>query len=168
MHALATPGATTAAAPPPSRTPAPAHRPRSWRWIGHAVRPVTPAPELGNRRPGSGLGTLHHAYSTAEMEIKVKPASGTDPVAILQGDINNLSSLSTTGLTNVRDLSAPTSKPLQSRDFQQLATIDYSADGTSRLGAIPVPRLVYGAAEPLDPSVGLHCVRAKRRRTPSS
>jgi hypothetical protein len=76
--------------------------------------------------------------ATAQMEIKVKPANGTDPVAALQADINQLSGVSTTGLTNVKDLSAPATKPLQSGNFQQEASIDYSADGTSQMGAIPV------------------------------
>jgi hypothetical protein len=99
---------------------------------------VIPAPGWAVGDQGPGWVTLHNAFSTAELEIKVKTASGTDPVAVLLGDISNLSNVSTTGLTNVRDLSAATIRPLQSRNFQQLATIDYSADGTSRMGAIPV------------------------------
>jgi hypothetical protein len=99
---------------------------------------VTPAPGWTVGNQGPGWVELHNAFSTAEMEIKVKPANGTDPVAGLQADINQLSSVSTTGLTNVKNLSAPTTKPLQSGNFQQEASIDYSADGTSQLGAIPV------------------------------
>jgi len=99
---------------------------------------VTPAPGWTVGNQGPGWVTLHNAFSTAEMEIKVKPANGTDPVAVLQADINQLSSVSTTGLTNVKDLSAPATKPLQSGNFQQEASIDYSADGTSLMGAIPV------------------------------
>ncbi|MBW0019873.1 MAG: hypothetical protein JO236_20300 [Mycobacterium sp.] len=99
---------------------------------------VTPAPGWTVEDQGSGWVILHNAFSTAELEVKIKPARGTDPVAVLQSDINQLSSLSTTGLTNVRDLSAPTSKPVQSANFQQESGIDYTADGTSRMGLIPV------------------------------
>jgi hypothetical protein len=99
---------------------------------------VTPAQgwTVGNHAPG--WVRLDNAYATAEMEVKVKPADGTDPVAVLQGDINNLSNVSTTGLTNVRDSSAPVPKPLQSGNFLQEASINYSADGTSRMGTTPV------------------------------
>ncbi len=99
---------------------------------------VTPARgwTVGNHAPG--WVRLDNAYATAEMEVKLKPAEGTDPVAVLQADINSLSTLSTTGLTNVRDSSAPVPKPLQSRNFQQEAAIDYSADGTSPVGPTPV------------------------------
>ena len=99
---------------------------------------VTPAPgwTVGNQGPGWVM--LHDAFSSAEMEIKIKPANGTDPVAALQADINQLSSVSTTGLTNAKDLSAPVTKPLESANFQQEASIEYRADGASQIGAIPV------------------------------
>jgi hypothetical protein len=99
---------------------------------------VTPAPgwTIGNAAPG--WVRLHNTYATAEMEIKVKPTDGTDPVTVLQADINQLSNVSTTGLTNVKDLSAPATRALQSGKFPQEAYIAYSADGTSRMGAIPV------------------------------
>jgi hypothetical protein len=80
---------------------------------------------------------LHNGFSTASMEIRAKPASGTDPVAVLQGDINNLG-VTVTGLINVKNLTAPTTKPLQGANFQQEASIDYSADGSSQSGTIPV------------------------------
>ena len=99
---------------------------------------VTPAPGWTVGDQGPGWVTLHNAFATAEMEIKVKPVRRTDPVALLQGDINNLSNASTTGLTKVSNLSAPTSQPVQGRNFQQEATIDYSADGISRMGSTPV------------------------------
>jgi hypothetical protein len=72
------------------------------------------------------------------MEIKVKPSNGTDPVAVLQGDISNLSNVSTTGLTNVRELGAPNPITLQGPNFQQQATVSYSADGSARSGQLPV------------------------------
>lgn len=99
---------------------------------------VTPAPGWVIENQGPGWVALHNAFATAELEIRVKPANGTDAAAVLQGDIRNLSNMSTTGLTNVRDLSASSVKPLPSGNFQQQASITYSADGTSRMGAIPV------------------------------
>ncbi|WP_205876943.1 hypothetical protein [Mycobacterium camsae] len=99
---------------------------------------VTPAPgwTIGNQGPG--WVTLHNTFATAEMEIKVKPAVGTDAAATLQTDIDQLSNLSTTGLTNVRNMTVPTSTPVQGNNFHQEAAIDYSADGTSAMGLIPV------------------------------
>ncbi len=82
--------------------------------------------------------TLHNGFSTAEMEIKVKPSTGTDPVAVLQNDINNLSNVSTTGLTNVRDVGAPPPISLPGPNFQQQASVSYNADGSSRSGPLPV------------------------------
>ena len=99
---------------------------------------VTPAPGWAVGNQGPGWVTLHNALSTAEMEIKVKPSNGTDPVNVLQGDISHLSNASTTGLTNVRDLSAPNAIPLQSGNFQQQATVGYSADGSTMTGPAPV------------------------------
>ena len=82
-------------------------RPRAGH-LGH------PRAGLGSRKRCPGWARLDNAYATAELEVKVKPADGTDPVAVLQGDINSLSNVATTGLTNVRDSSAPVPKPLQS------------------------------------------------------
>ena len=56
---------------------------------------------------------------------------------MLQGDINNLG-VTVTGLTNVKNVTAPTTKPLPSANFQQEASIDYSADGSSQSGTVPV------------------------------
>jgi hypothetical protein len=99
---------------------------------------VAPAPgwTIGNQGPG--WVTLRNALSTAELEIKVKPSNGTDPVAVLQNDISHLSNVSTTGLTNVRDLGAPNTIPLRPGNFQQQATVSYNADGTSVSGPLPV------------------------------
>jgi hypothetical protein len=99
---------------------------------------VIPAPGWAVGNQGPGWVTLHNALSTAEMEIKVKPSNGTDPVAVLQGDISNLSNVSTTGLTNVRELGAPNPITLQGPNFQQQATVSYSADGSARSGPLPV------------------------------
>jgi hypothetical protein len=98
---------------------------------------VTPAPAWSVGTQGPGWVVLHNGFSTAAMEIRAKPASGTDPVAVLQGDINNLG-VTVTGLTNVKNLTAPTTKPVPGKNFQQEASIDYSADGSSQSGTVPV------------------------------
>ena len=98
---------------------------------------VNPAPAWSVGSQGPGFVVLHNGFSTAAMEIRAKPASGTDPPAVLQGDINNLG-VTVTGLTNVQNLSAPTTKPLQGAHFQQEASINYSADGSSQSGTVPV------------------------------
>lgn len=99
---------------------------------------VTPAPGwvVGFQGPGGIL--LHNLFSTAVMEIRIKPADGTDPVAVLQNDVNTLVPTSATGLTNVKNLTAPTTKPLPGPNFQQEASIDYSADASSQMGPAPV------------------------------
>jgi hypothetical protein len=71
------------------------------------------------------------------MEIRAKPASGTDPVAVLQGDVNNLGG-TVTGLSNVNNLAPPVTKPVPGAHFQQEASIDYSADGSTQSGTVPV------------------------------
>jgi hypothetical protein len=159
MHALATPGAATTSASPPRRwlgramrhvaivaavtatlALAAINRP-AVALAGVGVAPgvsVEPAPGWTVADQGPGWVRLVNGFASAEMEIKVKPARGTDPVAVLQADINNLSNVSTTGLTNVRDLGAPGSSPTQGGAFTQQASITYSADGTSRMGPTPV------------------------------
>jgi hypothetical protein len=98
---------------------------------------VTPAAGWTVSQQGPGFVLLHNAFSTAEMEIRVKPAPGSDPVAALQGDVNNLGA-TVTGLTNVNNLAPPVTKPVPGAHFQQEASIDYSADGSSEMGPIPV------------------------------
>lgn len=99
---------------------------------------VNPAPGwvIGNQGPG--WVTLHNAFSSAELEIKAKPASGTNPVGVLQADIGQLSSISTTGLTNVSTVGAPISRSVPGANFQQEASVSFNADGSSMMGAIPV------------------------------
>ncbi|QLL08793.1 hypothetical protein [Mycobacterium vicinigordonae] len=114
--------------------------PIAWAAGGINLAPgisVTPAPGWTVSDQGGGWVSLHNATSSAEIEIRVKPANGSDPVALLQSDIDQLSSVSTTGLSNVRDLSVPSPKPAHG-NFNEGASMDYSADGTSRMGAIPV------------------------------
>ncbi|MGB8389438.1 hypothetical protein [Mycobacterium sp.] len=97
---------------------------------------ITPAPgwTLGNRGPD--WVALSNADTSAQMRVAVKPAGGTDVVAVLQGDINQYTS--SAGLINVRNLSAPNTKTLPSANFQQKASIDYTADVSAPQGATPV------------------------------
>jgi hypothetical protein len=98
---------------------------------------VTPAPAWSVGTQGPGWVVLHNGFSTAAMEIRAKPASGTDPVAVLQGDVNNLG-VTVTGLSNVNNLAPPVTKPVPGANFQQEASIDYGADGSSQSGTVPV------------------------------
>jgi hypothetical protein len=170
MHALATPGATTTSASSRRRWFGRAVRPISivaavmaTLTLGAINRPavafagidvapgvsVTPAPGWTVADQGPGWVRVVNAFASAEMEIKVKPSRGSDPVAVLQADINNLSNVSTTGLTNVRNLGAPGSSPTQGGTFTQQAAITFSADGTSRMGPTPV---IGSFSELLNPS----------------
>jgi hypothetical protein len=99
---------------------------------------ITPAPgwTLGNRGPN--WVALNNADTSAQMRITVKPAGGTDVVAVLQADINQLTSTASAILGNVKNLSAPDTKTLQSANFQQEASIDYTADVLTEQGTIPV------------------------------
>lgn len=99
---------------------------------------VTPAPGWTVADHGRGWARISNEFSTAELEVKIKPATGADPVAGLQADIDQLSNGSTTGLTDVGNLGAPASKPLQSSHFQQEVSMSYNAEGSSRMGPIPV------------------------------
>jgi hypothetical protein len=99
---------------------------------------ITPAPgwTVGDRGPN--WVALSNANSSAQMQVAVKPASGTDLVAMLQADINQLTSTPSAGLINVKSLSAPNTKMLQGANFQQEAFIDYTADVSTPQGPIPV------------------------------
>lgn len=99
---------------------------------------ITPAPgwRLGDRGPD--WVALYNADSSAQMQVAVRPAGGTDVVAALQGDIDRATGSPSSKLTNVRNLSAPIIKPLQSAKFQQKASIDYTADVSGQQGGIPV------------------------------
>jgi hypothetical protein len=99
---------------------------------------ITPAPGWTLTEQGPNWVTLYDANNTSRMQVTVKPASGSDVVAALQADINRLISSSSTGLNNVVNLGAPTTKPLQSANFQQDASIDYTANISTQQGTIPI------------------------------
>jgi hypothetical protein len=99
---------------------------------------ITPAPgwTLGNRGPN--WVALNNADTSAQMRVTVKPAGGTDVVAVLQSDINQFTSTASAILGNVKNLSAPGTKTLQGSNFQQEAFTDYTADVLTQQGTIPV------------------------------
>jgi hypothetical protein len=99
---------------------------------------ITPVPgwTLGNRGPN--WVALNNTDTSAQMRVTVKPADGTDAVAVLQADINQFTSTASAILSNVKNLSAPDTKTLQSGNFQQEASIYYTADVLTQQGAIPV------------------------------
>lgn len=82
--------------------------------------------------------TLYDANNTSRMQVTVKPADGTDVVAVLQGDINRLTGAASSGLTGVTNLSPPETKTLQSAKFQQQASVPYSAEISTQQGTIPI------------------------------
>jgi hypothetical protein len=104
--------------------------------IGQGVS-IIPAPgwTLGNQ--GANWVILRNGDSSAQMYVEVKPASGTDVVSVLQGDINRVNSTASGGLVNVA-LGSPRTRTLQSTKFQQSAVIDYIADVSTQQGGIAV------------------------------
>jgi hypothetical protein len=99
---------------------------------------ITPAPgwTLGNRDPN--WVALNNADTSAQMRVTVKPAGGTDVVAVLQSDVNQFTNTASAILSNVKNLSAPATKTLQSANFQQEAFTEYTADVLTQEGTIPV------------------------------
>ncbi|MGZ4514926.1 MAG: hypothetical protein ACXVX5_09490 [Mycobacterium sp.] len=99
---------------------------------------IIPAPgwTLGHRGPN--WVAISNADLSAQLRVTVKPAGGTDAVAVLQADKDQLAGNASAVLSNVRDLGEPKTRTLQSRKFQQEASIDYTADVLAPEGAIPV------------------------------
>jgi len=81
---------------------------------------------------------LHNADSSAQMYVAVKPANGTDVIAMLQADIDQVITTGSGALSNVKNLSGPATNTLHSTNFQQQASIDYTADISTQQGTIPV------------------------------
>ena len=99
---------------------------------------ITPAPgwTVGDRGPD--WVALSNADSSAQLQVVVKTADGTDVVAVLQHDIDQLTAKPSSDLTDVRNLTDPIIMMLQSNNFQQKAAIDYTADLSSSGRTIPV------------------------------
>lgn len=99
---------------------------------------ITPAPgwTVGDRGPN--WVALSNSDSSAQLQVAVKPASGADLVGMLHADINQLTGTPAAGLINVKNLSAPITRTVQGRNFQQEAFINYTADVSGPQGPIPV------------------------------
>nr|WP_096290778.1 hypothetical protein [Mycobacterium ahvazicum] len=99
---------------------------------------ITPAPGWTVAHRGPNWVALSDNDSSAQLQVAVKPADGTDLVGMLQADINQLSGTPAAGLINVKNLSAPITRTLQDTNFQQEAFINYTADVSGPQGSIPV------------------------------
>jgi hypothetical protein len=99
---------------------------------------IVPAPgwTLGHRGPN--WVALNNADLSAQLRVTVKPAGGTDAVAVLQADKEQLAGNAAAVLGNVRDLSEAHTRTLPGPKFQQEASIDYTADVLAPEGSIPV------------------------------
>ncbi|HEV7583480.1 MAG TPA: hypothetical protein VGO77_24325 [Mycobacterium sp.] len=99
---------------------------------------ITPAPGWTVADRGPNWVALSNANSSAQLQVAVKPASGTDLVAMLQADINQLTGTPSAGLIDVKDLSAPITRTLDGPNFQRQAFINYTAAVSGPQGSIPV------------------------------
>ncbi|OBH98425.1 hypothetical protein A5678_01615 [Mycobacterium sp. E2733] len=99
---------------------------------------IVPAPgwTLGHRGPN--WVALNNADLSAQLRVTVKPAGGTNAVAVLQADKEQLAGNAAAVLGNERDLSEAHTRTLPGPKFQQEASIDYTADVLAPEGAIPV------------------------------
>lgn len=99
---------------------------------------IIPAPGWTIADRGPNWVALSNADSSAQLQVAVKPASAPDAVAALQADIDQLTAMPGAGLTDVKTLTAPTTKALQGNNFQQEAFIDYTATAVAPQGPVPV------------------------------
>jgi hypothetical protein len=99
---------------------------------------VAPAPGWTIAKRGPDWVALANPDSSAQLQVAVEPASGTDLVGTLQADVGRLTGTPAAGLINVKDLSAPITKPVPGKNFQQEAFINYTADVAGPQGPIPV------------------------------
>jgi hypothetical protein len=99
---------------------------------------ITPAPGWTTAGHGPNWVALSNADSSAQLQVAVKPAGGTDLVATLQADVNQLTATPSAGFINVRTLTTPTVETLSGTCFQQEAFINYTADVSAPQGLVPV------------------------------
>jgi hypothetical protein len=91
---------------------------------------IAPGWTLTDRGPNSV--TVSDADNTARMQVTVKPASGADVTAALRADIDALTAR--THLTNLRVSGPLQTRALRSNNFQQAASMNYTADNFAALG----------------------------------
>ena len=116
----------------------------------------SPRARLVARAPRSPAGWYcSNAFSRAAMGVTVKPPAGPMPSPCCR-PTSIIWPATVDGLEQCQDLAEPNTKRCKARNFQQEASIDYTADGSSQAGAIPVIGTIYRAAEYLEPTVSLH------------
>lgn len=99
---------------------------------------ITPVAGWTMADRGPDWVALTNPDSSAQLQVAVKPARRGDLVGLLQADVNQMIGTSTAGLSNVKNLSAPTTRTVQGANFQQEAFINYTADVSGPQGPIPV------------------------------
>lgn len=99
---------------------------------------VTPAPGWTVGHRGPNWVALNNADTSAQLRITVKPAGGTDAAGLLQADVDQFTSSASAILTDVNRLAPPDTKALPGPNFQQEASINYTANVVSPSGTIPV------------------------------
>ncbi|OBH86921.1 hypothetical protein A5681_14230 [Mycobacterium scrofulaceum] len=97
---------------------------------------IVPAPGWTVGHRGPDWVALSNADGSAQLRVAVKPAGAADVGAVLQADMDEY--VSSSGLGDMKNLTAPDTRPLQSANFQQQASIDYTADVPAPDGPIPV------------------------------
>jgi len=99
---------------------------------------VTPAPgwTLGHRGPN--WVALNNPDTSAQIRITVKPAGGTDAAGLLQADIDQYTGGAAAILSDVNRLTPPATTPLPGANFQQEASLNYTANVVNSQGTIPV------------------------------
>lgn len=99
---------------------------------------VTPAPGWTVGHRGPNWVALNNADTSAQLRVTVKPAGGTDAAGLLQADIAQFTSGASAILTDVNRLTPPDTKPLPGANFQQQASVNYTATVVNPQGTIPV------------------------------
>lgn len=99
---------------------------------------VTPAPGWTVGHRGPNWVALNNPDTSAQLRVTVKPAGGTDAAALLQADIDQFTSGASAILTDVNRLNPPDTRPLPGANFQQQASVNYTATVLNPQGAIPV------------------------------
>ncbi|OBH61309.1 hypothetical protein A5685_25240 [Mycobacterium colombiense] len=99
---------------------------------------VTPAPGWTVGHRGPNWVALNNADTSAQLRITVKPAGGTDAAGLLQADIDQFTGGASAILTDVNRLNPPDTKALPGANFQQEASVNYTATVVHPQGTIPV------------------------------
>nr|WP_081388633.1 hypothetical protein [Mycobacterium colombiense] len=99
---------------------------------------VTPAPGWTVGHRGPNWVALNNADTSAQLRVTVKPAGGTDAAGLLLADIDQFTGGASAILTDVNRLNPPDTKALPGPNFQQEASVNYTATVVHPQGTIPV------------------------------